>query len=69
VAMQRSKWVFLIIALIFLVIVALVVIDFSRKTTFPGRHSSVNSAIHGNFSKKIVCVLVGSKDGDTLVSD
>lgn len=34
--MSRSKKVFLVIAALFLVILALVIADFSRKTTFPG---------------------------------
>jgi hypothetical protein len=35
--MTRSKKVFLIIAAIFLVIVAIIIYDFSRRTTLPGR--------------------------------
>lgn len=34
--MSRSKKVFLIVAAVFLVIIALVVYDFAQKTTFPG---------------------------------
>jgi hypothetical protein len=37
--MSRSKKVFLVIAAIFLAIIALIVYDFSRKTTFPGPKS------------------------------
>jgi VanZ family protein len=37
--MQRSKKIFLVIALVFLAIVIAIVIDFSQKTTFPGKKS------------------------------
>jgi hypothetical protein len=37
--MQRSKVVFLIIAAIFLVVVLLIILDFSRRTSFPGHHA------------------------------
>jgi len=34
--MQRSKKIFLVVALVFLAIVGAIVFDFSRRTTFPG---------------------------------
>lgn len=34
--MSRSKKVFLILAAVFLVIVAIIAYDFAQKTTFPG---------------------------------
>lgn len=34
--MKRSKLIFIILSILFLIILILVMIDFSRKTTFPG---------------------------------
>jgi len=70
--MTRSKKIFLIIAAAFLIIVALIAIDFSRKTTFPGKkaktgfnrsrnhrfHSALTNATHSDFLKKNVSHLV-----------
>jgi hypothetical protein len=42
--MTRSKKIFVIIAAVFLIIVVLVVMDFSRKTTFPGKKAKQDSA-------------------------
>ncbi len=37
IRMKRSKLVFLILSIVFLIVLILVIIDFSRKTTFPGK--------------------------------
>jgi hypothetical protein len=42
--MTRSKKIFLIVAAVFLIIVGLVVMDFARKTTFPGKKTKQQSA-------------------------
>gem|GEM_PF-5617081 len=50
--MSRSKKVFLIIAALFILIVGIIIWDFSRRTTFPGRHSNHSSANTGNSQPK-----------------
>jgi len=42
--MTRSKKIFLLLAAVFLIIVAIIVMDFSRKTTFPGKKAKRDAA-------------------------
>ena len=39
--MKRSKLIFIIISILFFLIMAFFVYDFARKTTFPGKHNTV----------------------------
>lgn len=53
--MRRSKLVFIILAVIFLIILALIAMDFSSKTSFPGKKNvdsvdTTNGPIHNEIS-------------------
>jgi hypothetical protein len=43
--MRKSKLLFGIIALIFVIILVLIAIDISSRTTFPGRHNQDTEAV------------------------
>lgn len=45
--MKKSKIAFMLVSILFILVLLFIVIDFSKKTTFPGFHQQERDSISG----------------------